>query len=717
MMTGEAGHGFAVGVDIGGTFTDCVVLDSAGRTTAAKVPTTPEDRSAGFFGSIERAAAALGLGAEDLLSRCDRLVHGTTTGTNALVARSGATVGLLTTAGHSDAMRIMKGSGRTIGLPSDQTLDVPNTHKPEPLVDTRLIAPVRERIDVDGDVVVPLDEGDVRRAIALLLERGAEAIAISFLWSIVNPRHERRAAEIVDEVAPGRFVSCSSDISSAVGEYERTAVAVANAYIGPLMERYVSAIESGARARGYKGPVLFTQCAGGAVMGEEASSAPAKTIHSGPVAGVVASVMLAKRLGTGDVIAADMGGTTLDVSVIHGGTPVQRNVSLFERFSLALPMLDVESIGAGGGSIAWVDDAGRLSVGPESAGADPGPACYGRGGTEPTVTDADVVLGIIDPARFLDGRMRLDRREAELAIAPLAERLGMTLVETAAGINRVVDAKMADLVRRVSLLRGFDPRKFDCFAFGGGGPVHMTAVATDSGISRVIVPLPRLASVWSALGAAGSDVSHVLQEWKVIDLPVAGEVVDEVFGSLESRARELLAAEGFEPDRVELTRSARMRYAMQVHDVEVPVRSGKLTDSSVDEIDTDFERIHEALFGRDSGYRQGGVQFTGFQVRAVGTTPKPALIPEHTEGEGERTTRPVYWYELGEEIETPVWSLTAARRESDLLGPVLIELPDSVIVVRPGQSGSWDELGNFVIATARMHVEAERLETAVAGPG
>jgi N-methylhydantoinase A len=713
-MAAENGDRFAVGVDIGGTFTDCVVLDSAGRTTAAKVPTTPEDRSAGFFSSIERAAAALGLAAEDILSRCDRLVHGTTTGTNALVSRSGARVGLLTTAGHADTMRIMKGSGRTIGLPSDQTLDVPNTDKPDPLVDTRLIAAVRERVDVDGDVVVPLDEDDVRRGLALLIERGAQAIAISFLWSIVNPSHERRAAEIAGEVAPGVFVCCSSDISSAVGEYERTAVAVANAYIGPLMERYVGAIESGARARGYKGPVLFTQCAGGAIMGQEARSVPAKTIHSGPVAGVMASVMLAKRLGTGDVIAADMGGTTLDVSVIHGGTPVQRNVSLFERFALALPMLDVESIGAGGGSLAWVDDAGRLSVGPDSAGADPGPACYGRGGTEPTVTDADVVLGIIDPARFLDGRMRLDRGKAKEAIAPLAERLGMTLVETAAGINRVVDAKMADLVRRVSLLRGFDPRKFDCFAFGGGGPVHMTAVASDSGIGRVIVPMPHMASVWSALGAAGSDVSHVLQEWKVIDLPVAGEVVAEVFRSLESRALELLAAEGFEPERVELTRSARLRYAMQVHDVEVPVRPGRLTDSRIEEIDRDFERTHEELFGKDSGYRQGGVQFTGFQIRAVGTTPKPELVAERAEGEGEPVERPVYWYELGEEVETPVWSLEAARRESVLSGPALIELPDSVVVVRPEQSGRWDELGDFVVETAAARTDAEWQVTPVA---
>jgi N-methylhydantoinase A len=482
------------------------------------------------------------------------------------------------------------------------------------------------------------------------------------------------------------------------------------------MDHYVGAIEAGARERGFHGPVMFSQCAGGAITADEAKAIPLRTVQSGPVAGLIGSAMLAERLGRGDVVAADMGGTTLDVSVIHGGEPVQRDVSLLERFAMALPMLDVESIGAGGGSIAWIDEVGRLNVGPSSAGADPGPACYGKGGTEPTVTDADVVLGIIDPDRFLGGRMRLDRNLAEAAIAPLAQRLGLSVLETAAGINRVVDSKMSDLVRRVSLLRGFDPRRFDCFAFGGGGPVHMTAVAAQSGIRRVIVPLPRTASVWSALGAAASDVTHVLEEWRVLDLPVEPESVNDVFARLEARALEALAAEGIAGDSVALRRSMRMRYAMQVHDVEVPVRPGALDQASLEALDLEFGRIHDELFGKDSGFRQGGVQITGFQVRAVGTTAKPDLAPEDQSAPGVPGHRSVYWYELERSVQTPVLRTTAPTADERIPGPALVELPESVIVVRPGQIGGWDALGNFVVELDAVPVDGVGAAAAVAEP-
>jgi N-methylhydantoinase A len=699
---GTLAEHYAIGVDIGGTFTDCVVVSARGRVATGKVPTTPTDRSTGFFGSITAAAASLGVSDDQLLASCERLVHGTTTGTNAIVSRTGSVVGLLTTAGHTHVMRLMKGSGRTIGLPSDQTLDAPSTDKPEPLVPTQRTRGVRERVDVDGEIVVPLNEEDVEAAVRELLDAGVESFAVSFLFSTLHPRHEQRTRELIGTLAPGAFVSLASDLSSRRGEYERTAAAVANAYIGPLMDDYVSAIESGARERGYAGPVLFAQAAGGAITVDEARAVPLRTVQSGPAAGVVASAMLARRIGRGDVIAADVGGTTLDVSVIHRGEPVQRDISLMERFAMAQPMLDVESIGAGGGSIAWVDAWGRLNVGPKSAGADPGPAAYGRGGTEPTVTDADVVLGLIDPDNFLDGRMRLDRSLAEEAIRPLAERLGLSVLETAAGINRVVDAKMADLIRRVSLLRGFDPRKFDCYAFGGGGPVHMTAVAAESGIRRVVVPVVRTAAVWSALGAASSDVTHLFEEWRVIDLPTTGAVVQEIFDRLEGRARDVLVAEGFDADDVQIRRSVRMRYAMQVHDVEVPVTYDQFTDEAVQAIDADFDRVHDELFGKDSGFRQGGVQFTGFQLRAVGVTPKPDLAAQDGAAVEQTSARSVYWYELGDSVETPVYRTAGARPGTTVAGPALLELPDSVIVVRPGQAGTWDELGDFVIETTAV---------------
>jgi N-methylhydantoinase A len=689
---------YAIGVDIGGTFTDCVVVDDEANITVAKSPTTPLDRAQGFFASIDGAAEKLGIAPSDLLGACDRIVHGTTTGTNAIVSREGAIVGLLTTDGFRDVMFMMKGGGRTAGLPPDQLLDVPSTYKPEPLVPKRLIAEVQERIDVDGDVLVPIDEDQARKAIEALADQGAEAIAVSTMWSVKNPAHEQRLVELAQEMLPDTFVTCGSELVSRVGEYERTTAAIMNAYIGPLMVEYVQAIETEAAARGFAGRVLFAQCAGGAITGDEAKRAPIRTVSSGPVAGIVSSQLLAARLGEPNVIAADMGGTTFDVSVIRDGVALERQLSVFQRYEVALPMLDVESIGAGGGSIAWIDGSGRLNVGPQSAGASPGPACYGQGGTEATTTDADIVLGLIDPNGFLSGRMALDPDLAEAAVGRLADQLGLGLLETAAGISRIVDSKMADLIRRMSVLRGFDPRHFACFAFGGGGPVHAAAVAAEAGIARVIVPLPEVAALWSALGAVASDVSHVYQDTTEFLLPASGDDVTAVFDQLERRALSTLDDEGFGDGDIELRRSVRMKFAMQVHDVEVPVRAGDLNDVDVKQIDQEFDEIYENLFGKGSGYRQGGVQISGFQVRVSAATPKPDFAVKTPDSAGSvSTSRDVYWAELRETVDTPVTRLTNQVLPGSIQGPHLLELPDTVIVIRPGQQGQFDEAGNFII--------------------
>ena len=548
---------------------------------------------------------------------------------------------------------------------------------------------------------MPLDEDHARQAIEALADQGAEAIAISTLWSVKNPAHEERLVELVQDALPGTFVTRGSELVSRVGEYERTTATVMNAYIGPLMVEYVEAIETGAAERGFAGRVLFAQCAGGAITGEEAKRTPIRTVSSGPVAGIVSSELLAARLDEPNVIAADMGGTTFDVSVIRDGLALERQLSVFQRYEMALPMLDVESIGAGGGSIAWIDGSGRLNVGPQSAGASPGPACYGQGGTEATTTDADVVLGLIDPTTFLNGRMTLDRAKAEAAIAKLAEPLGMTMLETAAGISRIVDSKMADLIRRMSVLRGFDPRHFACFAFGGGGPVHAAAVAAEAGIGKVIVPLPEVAALWSALGAVASDVSHVYQDTSEFLLPASGADVTAVFNKLEAKAMATLEEEGFGDGDIELRRSVRMKFAMQVHTVEVPVGSGDLDDLAVKQIDQDFDEIYENLFGQGSGYRQGGVQISGFQIRVTSATPKPEFATKAKSDAGvERTSRSVYWSELRETVDTPVVRLTDQVLAESLAGPHLVELPDTVIVIRPGQSGEFDDAGNFIINIA-----------------
>ena len=687
-----------VGVDIGGTFTDCIVAFDDGRIVGGKSPTTPHDRSEGFFSAIERVAEKLSLPVTTLMARCRRLVHGTTTGTNAIVSRDGAEVGLLTTEGHGDALFMMRGSGRTAGLPADELLNISETYKPRPLIPRHRVREIPERIDVDGDEIVRLDEAAVVAAARELAAEGVDAIAISFLWSVKNPAHEQRALELVQQALPDLFVTCGSGLVGIMGEYERTTTTVMNAYIGPLMLRYISAIETGARQRGYERDVLFAQCGGGAITGSEARRAPIRTVQSGPVAGIIATQRLASRIGEPNVLAADMGGTTFDVSVIREGEPLERSTSLFQRLELALPMFDVESIGAGGGSVAWIDDSGRLNVGPKSAGADPGPACYGKG-DQATTTDADVVLGIIDPDKFLGGRMPIDPERSFAAISRIADRLDLGLYETAAGISRIVDAKMADLIRRMSVMRGFDPRQFCCFAFGGGGPVHAAAVAREAGVARVIVPLPVTAALWSAVGAATADVVHVLQSPQTFEEPFCVEDLLAEFQQLEARALQQLGSEGFESDRITLTRRIRMKYAMQVHDVEVPVDTCALAQSDADELIDRFGEIYENLFGAGSGFREGGVEITGFQVRACGETEKMefAAMEDPRVLDSAQTERDIYWGETGQHVATPVWEIGYGDRIPPMAGPALVQLPDSVVVIRPAQAAEMDELGNIII--------------------
>lgn len=702
---------FAIGVDIGGTFTDCLILSTDGRQAIGKVATTPKDRSIGFFDSIEEAASRLGLSSRDVLGQCSQLIHGTTTGTNALVQRAGARVGLVATAGHGDSIRIMKGSGRTAGLDADRLMDlVGSGPKPEPLVSHHLTVEVQERIDVDGDIVIPLNEDAAREQIAWLVDQGIESLAVSLLWSVKDPVHEHRVREIAKEVAPHLFMSCSSDIVARIGEYERTVACVMNAYIGPCMVEYIDRIEDGAAERGYVGPMLYTHCAGGAMNGDEARRLPLLTFQSGPVAGVMQSCRLATELERPSIITSDMGGTTFDVSVIRDSSPLTRDLTVIDKYEVAMPMLDIESIGAGGGSIAWLDESRRLNVGPQSAGADPGPACYGKGGTAPTVTDADVILGLISPDRYLHGAFDLDVDRAFAAISELGAELGLDVYQTAAGINQIVDSKMADLLRRMVEYRGMDPRKFALLAFGGGGPVHAAACARYAGIPEVIIALPGVAPIWSAAGAACSNVVHVYFESLVVDLPAHPDALETVFRRLEERGRSALLAEGFDESEIVLSRSLRMRYKLQVYDVEVPLEGQLESAADVDALDGLFLHHYEERFGEGSAYREGGMQTTAFQVRASESTlkaqPRATSSEGETDGVPQWLRRQVYWAETRGFVETPVLRLDASTTTTttvpdDLpVGPLLIEAPDTVIVVPPGQRASYDGFGNIVIETS-----------------
>ena len=483
---------YVVGVDIGGTFTDCVALTPDRRIVHAKTPSThATDPGEGVMAGVSELAEALGRPLSDFLGACGRVSHGTTIGTNLVVERKGARTGLLTTAGHEDALSMMRGGGRTAGLPFEQVFSVQRTAKPEPLVPRERIGAVFERVDRDGRVVAPLDEARARRTLGELLStHRIEALAICLLWSFRNPAHERRLAEIARELAPDLFVSLSCEVSPQLGEYERAVATVINAYIGPASARYLRTTASRLSERGLAGPFLVMQANGGVIPVGAAERAPLITLDSGPAGGLAGVAKLAGAAGHGNVIATDMGGTSFDVGLVVAGRPVIAETCVLGQYTYRAPHLDVRSIACGGGSIAWVDPhTSSLRVGPHSAGSDPGPAAYGRGGREPTVTDADVVLGLVRADGFLDGRMPLDAAAARAAVARLGERLGLDVERTAAGILQVNNAAAANLIRQRTIQQGLDPRDFAIYAFGGAGPVHAFGFADELGVKTVVIPL------------------------------------------------------------------------------------------------------------------------------------------------------------------------------------------------------------------------------------
>ena len=462
---------YLVGIDIGGTFTDCAIVDGAGGLLTTKVPSTPQDFSRGMMDALDAGAQKLGLALDAFCRDIAFLSHGTTVGTNTIIQKRGAKVGLITTRGHEDAIHIMRGSRGYGGRDIRKVVHFPETAKPVPIVPKRLIRGVSERVDCFGEIVVPLNEAEAEAAVRELLHEGVQAIAVCFLWSFRNPAHEARVRELVKRFAPEVFVTCSTDIAPKWGEYERVTATALNAYLGPVMAGYLQKLDTSLQRLGYGHGLQIAQCGGGTVPVERAGEAPLLTLDSGPVAGVTASLFLGEAMGERNIITTDMGGTSFDVSIIYGGKPAYSFISNTDQYEYFLPKVDLQAIGAGGGSLVRADPETRtLTVGPDSAGAFPGPVCYSRGGTVPTVTDAQLVLGYLDPDNFAGGRMKLDKAAALQAIESLGRQIGMSAVECAAGICRIVELQMADVIRKVTVEKGFDPRDFVLFAFGGAGP-------------------------------------------------------------------------------------------------------------------------------------------------------------------------------------------------------------------------------------------------------
>jgi N-methylhydantoinase A len=694
---------YIVGVDIGGTFTDCAVFDPAkGSFTTAKAATTPSNPAQGFFDALESAAAGLGLTSREFLSQTRILVNATTTATNAIVTKRGAKLGLLTTAGHGQSLFIMNGSGRSKGLTVDELLYMAGSNKPRSLVPRDYIEEVTERIDCKGDVVVALDEAQAQEAIARLVAKGIDALAICLLWSFQRPDHELALKRLAARIAPHLFISCSCEVSPFLGEHGRTVATLFNAYVGPLMGRYIEGVNDRARDGGLASDVMFARCVGGCVPPAEVEAAPLYTIDSGPVSGVQGSGVLGPKMGYENIITTDMGGTTFDVGIVYKGVPMTRNETILDRFEMRLPMIDVVSIGAGGGSIAYIDPASStMKVGPRSAGAEPGPMCYGKGGEEPTVTDANVVLGIINPDYFLGGQRRLDVEAARGGIARLASALGLSLENTAAGICRIVDSRMAGEIRRLTLFRGYDPRDFVVFAFGGGGPTHAAMYARELGVKTVAVPLGNAAAAWSALGTFVGGMVHLYERNLYLREPLDVGVLNAAYGEMERQGLERLRGQGFDISSIVLERSIAIKYCAQVSHLEITVPNGNLAAADAGRLIDDFQTVYTQRYGEGAGYREAGVEVLRLQLKAVGVLPQVELSqsapPRRRTKPSIKSRRQVYWWEIEQYADTPIFDGSLIRAGHRISGPAIIELPHTTVPVRPEQTAEVDRFGNLLI--------------------
>jgi N-methylhydantoinase A len=681
--------GYRLGVDVGGTFTDLLCITPTGDVVLDKTPTTPEDQSGGVMNGLAQLADRFGITVGELCGELDILVHGTTTADNTMIEMNGAPTGLLVTEGHRDEIEMRR-------VHKEQIWD-PSYPAPTPIARRRARIPISERMNYRGEVLLELDEEAVRRGVRRLQALGVRSIAIMFLFSFVNPAHERRAAELVREEFPDvEHVSLSHEVMARGPEFERVSTTLVNAYVAPRIASYVESLQSKLRAAGYGGSLLIMQATGGVMPPEYVSRRAVSLLASGPTGGVMGATLAAHNVGVHDFVAVDMGGTSFDVCLVRGGQPeIKTDWNWRYRYYLGLPMVDVQSVGAGGGSIARVRQ-GALLVGPDSAGSAPGPVCYGRGGQRATVTDADAMLGYLPASGFAGGRMRLDLDAARQAIVrDVAEPLAVDPVDAAWGIERIVNANMANSTRRVLASHGADPRTLQMIAYGGNGPVHAWAIATELGIERVLVP--KAAPAFSALGVLVADYVVDLVRAYVVPLSqVELERVRSLMSELREEAATELAPTGLRDDDVELELFAQMAYPGQNFDMSVPVPEAEtLGDAGLLDLAERFHDQHE----RDRGFSFRNQQPTlrGMRLVARGRTPKPDHLGEVGKlalAESARHgTRPAHFGHGF--VDAAVYDGAALGVGAEVHGPALVEEPFTVVVVPPGAHARIDDEGNY----------------------
>ncbi|SDD55127.1 hydantoinase/oxoprolinase family protein [Ruegeria marina] len=684
---------YRLGIDAGGTFTDFILASAGGEVQIFKVLSTPTEPTKAIRNGLALITEETGLSAEEIVSNSDLCINGTTVGLNALITHNGAKTGLIATRGHEDSIEIR------LGHKEDGYRYDPEYPPATMLVPRHLRKGVSERVISDGSVRTPLNEEDVRAACRYFIAEGVESVAISFVWSVLHPEHEMRAAQIVREMMPDVRLTVGSQLYPQVREYTRTSTAIVNAYLAPILQRYVEAIDSYFRELGSKHPVRYFQSNGGLALGKVVTDQSVYAINSGPASAPQAALDVGAPWREQNIITCDMGGTSFDITLTKDGKAnVNKNID-FLRYRIGIPMIQVETLGAGGGSIGWIDEMGLMQMGPQSAGSEPGPACYGQGGERPTTTDANLVLGYLNGDGLVGGRLPLDIGKARAAIKThLADPLGISVEKAAYGMFTIVNNNMVNAIRRVSVERGYDPRDFVLMGAGGATGAHITALAREMGISKVLIS--KLASGLCAYGQIISDVKYNYMAPAPLRLQgaAAAKTLDGLFKGLEARGREDLAGDGFGESDISIRRTLDMRYVGQVHECTVEIGNFEVTECALDDIKAAFHARHRELYTYDEPH--SAVEVVNVESAIAGHVDKPQRM-HIAAGKGAasalKTYRDMVFSADGASQNTPVYDGAALGAGDVLHGPAVIEEVTTTIVVEPGWAVNLHETGTYVL--------------------
>jgi N-methylhydantoinase A len=682
---------YRLGIDAGGTFTDLVLAARSGDIRLYKALSTPEDPTRAIEEGMKLIAEDLGETPAEIVSNSDLCINGTTVGLNALIQHKGGKTGLICTAGHEDSIEIR------LGHKEDGYRYDPEYPAAVMLVPRYLRKGVRERVISNGSVKTPLHEEDVRAACRFFIEEGVEAVAISFLWSVLNTSHERRAAEIVREMMPRVALTVGSNLYPQIREYTRTSTAIVNAYLAPILSRYVAAVDEYFRRLGAKYPVRYFQSNGGLGLGQAISQRSVYAINSGPASAPQAGLFVAAPFKKKNVITIDMGGTSFDITLTRNGvTNISKNIDML-RYRIGIPMIQVETLGAGGGSIGWIDSMGLLQVGPQSAGARPGPACYGEGGTQPTVTDANLVLGYLNPKGLLGGRLPLHLERARKAIKTVADPLDISVERAAYGMFTIVNSNMVNGIRRVSVERGYDPRDFVLVGAGGATAAHITFLAGEMGIDTIV--LPKLASGLCAFGQIISDVKYNYMATSPLRLEdKAYATISRLFEQIEAEGVKHLRTDGFAKSAIRIERSLDMRYVGQVHECTVEIANFTNGTEALEKVKSAFHKRHEELYTYSEPHN--AVEVVNIESTLYGHVDKPQP-PRVRKGPPAAKAvvgrRKAIFAADGKLVNTPVYDGSKLGAGATIKGPAIIEEVTTTIVIEPKWSARLDASGSYVI--------------------